>query len=228
MTRLKPIASGSCLAALALGTLAFGLADANSARTDDALPSASVAASLGGIGMGGVDTQAIDEMPPKHPLGRGKLKKWETRVRFSVGESRITEPFGDTGETSNAFACEATELVFPLVIEGNYTRTNPGSIRVSGMIGDRWQTADLPWKLRGPRADGTADVVLSFPALEASTIGMEISWIAESWIPTINEADAALVTWPQAWPPDVAPYLEPSTFIDSRSSAVVEVVESIN
>ena len=171
--------------------------------------------------------QPDDQMLPEYPLGRGQFKKWETRIRFSVGESRVVEPFGDTGETSNAFSCEATELVFPLVIAGNYTRTNPGSIRVSGMIGDQWQTSDLPWKLRGPRADGTADVALSFPALEASTIGMEISWISESWIPTIDEADAARVTWPQAWPPDVAPYLEPSTFIDSRSAAVVEFVESI-
>ncbi|MEE2681891.1 MAG: transglutaminase-like domain-containing protein [Planctomycetota bacterium] len=180
------------------------------------------------LGLGAVEsTPMTEQIPPEHPLGRGKFKKWETKVRFSVGEALITEPFGGTGAPSNAFTCEATELVFPLVIEGNYTRTDPRSIRVAGMIGDRWQTEDLPWKLRGPRADGTAEVVLSFPAFEASTIGMELRWVSESWAPTIDEADAILSTWPRSWPPEVAPYLEPGTFIDSRSTAVVEFVQSI-
>ena len=170
---------------------------------------------------------SIEQNPPVHPLGRGKLKKWETKVRLSVGEPQVTEPFGEGEQINNAFNCAATKLVFPLVLEGNYTRTNPDSIRVTGMIGDRWQTENVPWKLRGPNPDGTVEVVLSFPEVQTSIIGMEISWIAESWVPTINEKEAALATWPRTWPEEAAPYLEPSRFIDSKDSAVVEFVESI-
>ena len=66
-----------------------------------------------------------------------------------------------------------------------------------------------------------------FPEIDTSTIGMEIRWISECWSPTINENDAALVTWPQTWPEEVRQYLEPSRFIDSKSPAVTDFVQSI-
>ena len=163
---------------------------------------------------------------PTPPLGRAKPKKWEYSIRAQVQALTQANPYLDNGNTGGII-CSATKLIFPLVLEGNYTQVDPKSIRVAGMIENNWQYQDVPWTLRGPMPDGTAEVVLDFPVVDASVIAMQLTWTAESWTPTLDEANAAKVTWPREWPEEVAKFLEPSRFIDSKLPAVETFVASI-
>jgi hypothetical protein len=153
------------------------------------------------------------------------MKKWEYDVLINIGYLFSEDPYQQ--EERLQIQCDSTQLVFPLVINSNYTSVNPKSIKVSGLIGRQWQTTNLPWTLRGPHPDGTAEVVLDFPAIDTDTIGMKIQWKAESWQATINEAGAIRATWPTHWPKEVEKFLQPSPYIDSTSDAVVEFVRGI-
>ncbi|MEC7352828.1 MAG: hypothetical protein VYD99_06835, partial [Planctomycetota bacterium] len=77
---------------------------------------------------------------------------------------------------TRAMTCEATRLVFPMVLRGNYTLVDPERIRVAGMIGGRWTTEGVSWTLRPPGPDGTAVVELTFPPLSTAYLGMEVRW----------------------------------------------------
>ncbi|MAJ46850.1 MAG: hypothetical protein CMJ57_05935 [Planctomycetaceae bacterium] len=175
---------------------------------------------------GGSWQNSIGGLPPNHPLGRGKPKKWEYSIRAQVQALTQADPYLDDANTGGII-CSATKLVFPLVLEGNYTQVDPTSIRVAGMIENGWQFQDVPWILRGPMPDGTAEVVLEFPAIDATVIAMQVTWTAESWTPTLDEAGAANVTWPREWPKEVETFLESTPFIDPNLPAVQSFVESI-
>ena len=175
---------------------------------------------------GGAHHAQSPQDAPMPPLGRVKPKKWEYTIRAQVQAVTQTDPYTDTANTGGII-CSATKLVFPLVLNGNYTQVDPRSIRVAGMIENNWQYQNVPWTLRGPNPDGSAEVVLEFPAVDATVIAMELTWTAESWTPTLNEGAAAGVTWPREWPEEVAGFLEPSRFIDSKLPAIEAFVESI-
>ncbi len=162
---------------------------------------------------------------PTPPLGRGRERVYDYTVRVTVGDPTHVNGFNNLA--TRAMTCEATRLVFPMVLRGNYALVDPERIRVAGMIGGRWTTEGVSWTLRPPGPDGTAVVELTFPPLSTAYLGMEVRWRVRTWEPTIDEAGAAGIGWPEQWPPEVTPFLQPSRFIDSESSRVRAFVESV-
>ena len=172
-----------------------------------------------------VEEEATLIGPPNWPLERGEMKRWEYDILINIGYLFSEDPYNQ--EESLQIQCNSTQLTFPLVMEGTNDFVNPDSIKVSGMIGDQWQSTDLPWSIRGPHPDGTAEIVLDFPAIDTDAIGMRIRWKAESWQASIDEHGASRVPWPTYWPKEAEQFLTQSTYIDSTSNEVVNFVTDI-
>ena len=226
MNRVPAVATASCLAALSVSGLATGQEEEPVEQQVEQAVREEEMKQVEEIDQNAeVEPEAFMIGPPGAPLARGEMKRWEYNVQVVIGTPQSEDPYDQ--EDTNWFQCTSTRLVFPLVVDSNYTYVNPDTIKVSGMIGDQWQTDNLPWELRGPHPDGTAEVVLNFPAIDTDIIGMKVDWKAESWEATINEAQAVRAPWPTQWPNEAEKFLQPTPYIDSTSNAVVGFVRGI-
>ena len=163
--------------------------------------------------------------PPRGPIVRGQMRRYEYNVKVWIGYLFSEDPYNQN--ESIQIQCNSTQLILPVVMDGSFHSVNPDSIKVSGMIGNAWQTSDLPWTLRGPHPDGTAEIVLEFPAIDTDAIGMTVHWKVEAWEPQVKDKEAGRLPWPEKWPKEAEKFLKQSSYIDSTSETVLDFVRGI-
>ena len=162
--------------------------------------------------------------PPNFPIAREKPRAWESRVRSQLVGSSVNGIM----TSQNSIQCPRSEIVIPIIMRGTYCRTDPNSITVSIAIGSQWQRAgSVPWTLRGPHPDGSAEIVVEFLDVNTTSLTMEANWKTQTWESSLNESAAANITWPTEWPEAVRPYLEPSLGIESNEPEFRQFVDSI-
>jgi len=121
-----------------------------------------------------------------------------------------------------------SEMVIPIILQGAYSRVDPSTITVAGQINGRTHAAGtVPWTLRGPHPDGTAEIVIEFVDIQAQSMGVTVTWREQSWLADINEADAMRITWPKDWPEAVRPFLKPGPWIESDDQVITDFVNRI-
>lgn len=162
--------------------------------------------------------------PPNFPIAREKPRVWEARVRSQLVGSSVNGVM----TSQNPIQCPRSEIVIPIIMRGTYSRTDPNSITVTAAIGSQWQRAgNVPWTLRGPHPDGTAEIVVEFLDVNTSSITMEANWRTQTWESSLNEVAASKIGWPTEWPEVVRKYLQPSLFIESNAPEFRDFVDSI-
>jgi transglutaminase-like putative cysteine protease len=162
--------------------------------------------------------------PPNFPIAREKPRVWEARVRSQLVGASVNGVM----TTQSPIQCPRSEIVIPIIMRGTYSRTDPNSISVTAAIGSQWQRAgDVPWTLRGPHPDGSAEIVVEFLDVNTSSITMEANWRTQTWESSLNERAASEIGWPTEWPEAVRTYLEPSLFIESNAPEFTNFVNSI-
>ena len=162
--------------------------------------------------------------PPNYPIEREEPRVWETRVRSQLVGSNVNGVM----TTQNSIQCPRSEIVIPIIMRGTYSRADPNSISVTASIGSQWQRpGTVPWTLRGPHPDGTAEIVVEFLDVNTTSITMEASWRTQTWESSLNEVAASEIGWPTEWPEAIRKYLEPSLFIESNAPEFTTFVESV-
>jgi hypothetical protein len=157
--------------------------------------------------------------PPIHPIGRTAPRLFETTITADIFTEKreITE--------NDPLLANQSELVVPVLIKGAFSHAYPDSIVVAGQINGQFHSAgNVPWSLRGPHPDGTAEIVIEFANLRAQSLGIRVTWRQQSWLATVDEAAAARVTWPVEWPEVVRPFLKPEPWIQSKAGNITEFV----
>ena len=162
--------------------------------------------------------------PPNFPIAREKPRLWEARVRSQLVGSNVSGVMS----SQNSIQCPRSEIVIPIIMRGTYCRTDPNSITVTASIGSQWLRAgNVPWTLRGPHPDGTAEIVVEFRDINTTSITMEANWKTQTWESSLNEVAASKIGWPTEWPEAVRKYLEPSLLIESDAPEFTGFVNSI-
>lgn len=161
--------------------------------------------------------------PPNFPLKRLDPRKWETKIKADV----FGQPFNALEE--DPLLTPRAEIVIPMIVDGAYSRADPSSIKVAGQInGQTHRVGDVPWTLRGPHPDGTAEIVVEFVNVKGQSMGVEVTWMEQSWSSRIDDVAASRITWPAEWPEQVRPFLEPSPWIESDQQIFTDFVARIS
>lgn len=158
--------------------------------------------------------------PPTAPLKRLEPRRWESSIVADIFATPI-DNLGDNKPLRSA----RSEIIIPILLRGAFSAVDPTSIGVSGQInGDRFREGDVPWKLRGPKPDGSAEIVVEFVDLKAQSIGVTVRFTSQSWRSAIDDSLAMNQTWPTEWPEQVQQYLQPGPFIESADPLFTEFV----
>ncbi|MCH2144412.1 MAG: transglutaminase-like domain-containing protein [Phycisphaerales bacterium] len=158
--------------------------------------------------------------PPVHPISRVDPRVYETTLTADIFTEKreLTE--------RDPLLADQSELVVPIIMQGAFSRTYPDSIVVAGQINGQFHEAGtVPWTLRGPHPDGTAEIVIEFADLRARTLGVRVTWREQSWLAVVDEAAAMQVTWPVEWPETVRPFLAPQPWIQSKAEIITNFVQ---
>ena len=160
--------------------------------------------------------------PPQFPIARVKPRLWEPTIKADVFASSLY-----TLNTS-PLSASRSEIIVPVIIQGAYSKVDPSSIKVAGQInGQTYREGDVPWKLRGPHPDGTAEIVVEFVDIKAQSIGVKVTWLEQSWLALVDDAAALQITWPVEWPEEIRKYLKPSPWIESEDEFITDFVQRI-
>lgn len=167
--------------------------------------------------------QATKGGPPNFPIKRIDPRKWETKIKADV----FGQPFSTLED--DPLLSQRAEIVVPIIIHGTYSRVDPSSIVVAGQInGQTYRAGNVPWKLRGPHPDGTAEIVVEFVDVAGQSMGVEVTWLEQSWSSVVDDAAAAQITWPAEWPEEVRKFLKPSPWIESDKPLFSDFVARVS
>ena len=160
--------------------------------------------------------------PPNYPIARTKPRLYDATITANIfAEGR------DISDIAPLLA-KRSEVVVPIILQGAYSKVDPSTITIAGQINGRTHAAGtVPWTLRGPHPDGTAEIVVEFVDIQAQSMGITMTWREQSWLADINEADAFTITWPAEWPEAVKPYLQPGPWIQSDDKVITDFVARI-
>jgi hypothetical protein len=161
--------------------------------------------------------------PPEFPVQRLDPRKWEAKIKADV----FGQPFNSLEE--DPLLTPRAEIVIPIIMRGAYSRADASSIKVAGQInGQTYRIGDVPWNLRGPHPDGTAEIVIEFVDVKGQSMGVEVTWMEQSWSSAVDDVAAARITWPSEWPEEVKPFLKPSPWIQSEDAIFTEFVARVS
>ena len=170
--------------------------------------------------------QPVEGGPPEYPIERIDPKACDATINADVfAERRNGRP---VGIAEWPLVSARSELVIPIILRGPWSKADPASIVVSGQInGQPHAAGSVPWSLRGPHPDGSAEIVVELVNIQAQSVGVRVTWREQTWLPLINEADALRSTWPKDWPEAARPFLEPSPWIESDDQLMIDFVAGV-
>ena len=163
----------------------------------------------------------IDRWPakPQPPLFRSD--PYESIIGLSV----------DVGATSEIVLApkvlQATggEFNIDFVTAGNWTLADPSALTTSVRINGTPVT--IKPTIRGKKGDEVFNVGIGIPPANINTLSFRAEWPVICFNSTINEEQAATITWPREWPPEVQPYLSPSNYIQSDNERYSTFVQRV-
>ncbi|MDG2029370.1 MAG: transglutaminase domain-containing protein [Phycisphaerales bacterium] len=161
--------------------------------------------------------------PPVYPIERIEPKLCEATIDAGIFAERqvINE--------QAPLLSQRSEVLVPIILQGAYSKVDPSSITVSGNInGQVFSDGQVPWTIRGPRPDGSAEIVVELIDLQAQSVGVKVTWTEQTWLPLINEVDALRTTWPKEWPEATRTYLKPSPWIQSDDQFLIDFVARVS
>jgi hypothetical protein len=166
-----------------------------------------------------VSAQPAAGGPPVYPIERVEPNIYEATIDAGIfAERRVID------ENAPLLA-RRSEVLIPIILQGAYSKADPASITVSGSInGQVFRAGGVPWSLRGPRPDGSAEIVIELIDIQAQSIGIKVTWAQQSWLPLINEADILRSTWPSEWPEATQRFLKPEPWIQSDDQFLIDFV----
>jgi len=155
----------------------------------------------------------------------------------ALGASRIHEVRYEvtvTGFTGNEWAPTAidippSDLGLSLVVEGPSSRIDRSSLATEVWL-DSHPVPGVEARGRfGPGiAEGNEVAVVPLPAFTGQSIRWRTRFLAECFEVATDEARAAAITWPRAWPKELERFRRPEPLIESDAPAVEAFVQRVS
>ena len=163
--------------------------------------------------------QHVDPWPaePQSPIFRTDPYEYRLGLAVDIGATSevILEP--------RVLVSTGGDFVVDILTASNWTLANTdkinSSLRINGI-----PVASKP-SLKGKPGDEMYSCTLPIPSGNINALSFRIEWPVISFNSKVDEAQAALKTWPQEWPENTQAYLRPSRFIQSGDNRYVEFVQ---
>jgi len=180
--------------------------------------------------------------PPTGPLQRVNPRIYDVRYEVTLttmvayglddprvrrGDPEYTDPASvDWGGT---FQLADTPIIMPLIYRGTYSAVDLESVRGELFLNGRKDTT-LPDRMRID--DGLPHsvhlAVMPIGRFEGKTLRWNIAFQTQVYASVIDDAAAAKLTWPRAWPAEVQDGLSPQMYIESDDPVFAETVERVS
>jgi len=139
-----------------------------------------------------------------------------------------------TDQNANAYrtSFNLTDVIFtlPIIAQGAFSKTD-----LESLTAQLWLDADEdPNLLSRTRLDPgslpqTHDAIIPVPQVRAQDLRWHFKMKVKAWSCAIpDESALTRINWPQQWPNEIKPYLQPQLFIESNEVFFRETVENIS
>ncbi|MDP6987238.1 MAG: hypothetical protein QGG74_04250, partial [Phycisphaerales bacterium] len=119
------------------------------------------------------------------------------------------------------------EWILPLIADGPWSTLSPKDFTVALIAGRDRITINGAEKFSKPDALGGGSLRLSLPEVTNWPLHIEVQANVSSWSSNLDTNAAMQIGWPDRWPSEVAPLLNPSPLIESSAEIITKTVETL-
>lgn len=152
--------------------------------------------------------------PPLAPLRRTDSRRWEISLHLTLPAIARRD---DTAEA----------LVVPVTLLDTWSLADARSFRTQVLV----DTAPFPGAKTGltvvQNRWGDSRAIIPLPSVIEERVQADVAWVVESWSCLLDEAAAAKIPFPAAWPAEVERWRQPSPGIESTAPAIVQAVNQL-
>ncbi len=147
-------------------------------------------------------------------LRRTDSRRWELSLHLTLPAISKSD---DTAEA----------LIIPVSLLDTWSQADPRSFRAQALV-DMAPFAPARAGLTVvPNRFGESRAVLPLATRIEERVQADVGWTLESWSCELDEASAARIPWPSAWPSDVERWRQASPGIESGSPVVAQAVAQL-
>ncbi len=151
-------------------------------------------------------------------------------ISFQVLVSTRIYTGGNVGAYRSSFNLSDVEIKFPIIAKGAFSQTDLESLTAQLWL-DADEDPNLLSRTRlepGPLPQ-THNAIILIPLVRSQDLRWQIKMTVKAWSCVIpDESALSKITWPQQWPSEVNPYLQPQLFIESDQALFTETIEKLS
>ena len=162
---------------------------------------------------------------PGVPAGRpprGALSRREGRI-YDIEFNATIYAAGTVKGVADPLVLAQNSIEIPLTMLDTFSQVDPASIR-AGLSINNHPVPGASVQI-GELRRGVSAVKVESGAVTCQNIAAQFAWRAASWSSVLDEAVAARTAWPQSWPDDAQPWLDPQPWIESDQQIFGDFVQ---
>lgn len=156
--------------------------------------------------------------PPLGPLRRAEPKTYEFRFNVMM---KTAIPRDLT--VQERFDLVDAPIMMPILFLDTFNRVEAGSVRLSMLLDNREYTPRITYNSGHPM--NTTLLTANIDQFRGQAIRWNLQFVTQVWSSQIDDAQAALIPWPDEWPAEVQDALKPQLLIESDDALFGSMVE---
>ncbi len=165
----------------------------------------------------------VSGRPPEPPLKRVEGRRYEVKLEANIYLAPVAR-----GETA-PLQLQAVSAWVPIITQSTWSQVDPDSLQAQLFVQGQLATSvrdRITWKYGLPF--GMAAVGMAIGDVSGQSLRWNMSWTEVVWNTQLNDAAAATIAWPQAWPDEVQAALQPQPGIESNAPEFKQFVQRVS